>query len=66
VVYWSEFLATDPEVWFDSRRHQIFSEVVGQEQGPISLVSTIEKLLERERSGSGLETENTAVGDPPG
>jgi hypothetical protein len=24
VVYWSEFLATDPEVRVDSRRYQIF------------------------------------------
>jgi hypothetical protein len=35
---------------------------VGLEQGPLSLVSTIEELLERKSSGSGLETENTAVG----
>jgi hypothetical protein len=36
--------------------------MVGLEWGPLSLVSTIEKLLGRESSGSGLETENTAVG----
>jgi hypothetical protein len=35
---------------------------VGLERGPLSLVSTIEKLLERKSSCSGLETENTAVG----
>jgi hypothetical protein len=35
---------------------------VGLERGPLSLVSTIEELLERKRSGSGLENENTAVG----
>jgi hypothetical protein len=35
---------------------------VGLERGPLSLVSTIEELLERKSSGSGLETENTAVG----
>jgi hypothetical protein len=29
--------------------------------GPLSLVSTIEELLERKSTGSGLETENTAV-----
>jgi hypothetical protein len=28
---------------------------VGLERGPLSLVSTIEELLERRRSGSGLE-----------
>jgi hypothetical protein len=31
--------------WFDSRRYQIFREVVGLEQGPLSLVSTTEGLL---------------------
>jgi hypothetical protein len=32
---------------FDSWRYQIFSRVVGLERGPLSLVSTIEKLLGR-------------------
>jgi hypothetical protein len=40
---------------FDSRRYQIFSEVMGMERGPLSLVSTIEELLGRKGSGSGLE-----------
>jgi hypothetical protein len=31
---------------FDSRRYQIFSEVVVLERGPLSLVRTIEELLE--------------------
>jgi hypothetical protein len=35
---------------------------VGQERGPLSLMSTTEELLERKSSGSGLETENTVVG----
>jgi hypothetical protein len=35
---------------------------VGLERGPLSLVSTIEELLERKNSGSGLGNENTAVG----
>jgi hypothetical protein len=35
---------------------------VSLERGPLSLVSTIEELLERKNSGSGLETEITAVG----
>jgi hypothetical protein len=47
---------------FDSRRYQIFREVVGLERGPFSLVSTIEELLERKNSSSGLETEIAAVG----
>jgi hypothetical protein len=36
-------------------RYQIFWEVVGLERDPLSLVSTIQELLERESSGSGLE-----------
>jgi hypothetical protein len=32
---------------FDSRRYQIFSEVVGLERGPLSLVRKIMELLER-------------------
>jgi hypothetical protein len=50
---------------FDSRRYQVFWEVVGLEMGSLSLVSTIEELLERKSSCSGLEIEITAVGDPP-
>jgi hypothetical protein len=49
---------------FDSRRYQIFWEVVGLERGLLSLVSTIEELFEGKRRGSGLETEITTVGDP--
>jgi hypothetical protein len=40
---------------FDSRRYQIFWEVVGLERGPLSLVRIIEELLEQKSSGSGLE-----------
>jgi hypothetical protein len=32
---------------FDSRRYQIFWEVVGLERGPLNLVRIIEELLER-------------------
>jgi hypothetical protein len=39
---------------FDSRHNQVFW-VVSLERGPLSLVSTIEELLERESSCSGLE-----------
>jgi hypothetical protein len=47
---------------FDSRRYQIFWEVVGLKWGPLGLVSTIEELLERNNNGSGLETGNMATG----
>jgi hypothetical protein len=40
---------------YDSRRYQIFWEVLGLERGPLSPVSTIEELLERKSSGYGLE-----------
>jgi hypothetical protein len=43
---------------FDSRRFQIFWEVDGLERGPLSLVSTIEELLGRNSSGSGLENQD--------
>jgi hypothetical protein len=39
---------------FDSRHYKIFWEIVGLEQGLLSLVSTIEELLERKSSGSSL------------
>jgi hypothetical protein len=38
----------------DSRRYQIFWEVVGLKRGSLSLVSTTEELLKRKNSGTGL------------
>jgi hypothetical protein len=49
---------------FDSRRYQIFLEVVGLERGPLSLVSTTEELLRRKSSGSSLENREYGRGDP--
>jgi hypothetical protein len=40
---------------FDSRRYQIFWEVVGLKLGPLSLVRIIEELLEWKSSSSGQE-----------
>jgi hypothetical protein len=37
---------------------------VGLERGPLSLVSTIEELLGRKSSGSGLETREYGRRDP--
>jgi hypothetical protein len=48
---------------FDSRRYQIFWEVVGLERGPLSLMSTTEDLLERS-SGCGLENRDCGHRDP--
>jgi hypothetical protein len=39
---------------------------VGLERGPLSLVSTIEELLGRKRSGSGLESREYGRRDPSG
>jgi hypothetical protein len=49
---------------FDSRRYQIFCEVVGLEGDPLSLVSTTEELLGRKSNGSGLENREYARRDP--
>jgi hypothetical protein len=49
---------------FDSRRYQIFCEVVGLERGPLSFVSTIEEVLGINSSGSGLENREYGRGDP--
>jgi hypothetical protein len=54
-------LATDPEARFDSRHYQK-KKVVGLERGPLSLVSTIEELLDRKVAAPVWKTENTAVG----
>jgi hypothetical protein len=49
---------------FDSRPYQIFWKVVGLERHPLSLMSTIEELLERENSGSCLESRKYDRRDP--
>jgi hypothetical protein len=49
----------------DSRRYQIFREVVvGLELGPLSLVSTTEELLGRKSSGSDLQNREYGRRDP--
>jgi hypothetical protein len=52
---WSSGQSSLLQIQFDSRRYQIFWEVVGLERGPLSLVSTTEELLGRKCSGFGLE-----------
>jgi hypothetical protein len=46
---------------FDFQCYQIFWEVESLERGLLDLTSTIEELLERKSSGSGLETLIMAV-----
>jgi hypothetical protein len=55
VIRWSEFWLQIQRSGFDSRRYQIFREVVSLERGPLSLMSTIEELSGRNTSGFGLE-----------
>jgi hypothetical protein len=50
-------------VWFLAPSG-FFLEIMGLEQGPLSLVSTIEELLERNISGSSLERREYGHGDP--
>jgi hypothetical protein len=50
---------------FNSRRYQIFWEVVGLERDPLSLVSRSEKLVGRKSSGSGPESREYSRRDPP-
>jgi hypothetical protein len=64
VVQWSEFLATDPEVRTRFPALPDFQKIVDLEQSPLSLVSTIEKLLERKSSGSGLGSREYDRRDP--
>jgi hypothetical protein len=47
---------------FDSRRYQIIWGVVGLEQGPLSLVSTIEELHQEKVAAPVYKTENMAIG----
>jgi hypothetical protein len=49
---------------FDSRHYHTFWEVVGLEWGPPSFVSTIEELLGRKSSSSGLEIREYDRRDP--
>jgi hypothetical protein len=49
---------------FYSRSYQIFWEAVSPERGPLSLVITIEGLLRRKNSSSGLETREYGRKDP--
>jgi hypothetical protein len=49
---------------FDSRRYQIFWELVSLERGPLSPVSTTEELLKKKISGFCLEIREYGSRDP--
>jgi hypothetical protein len=59
-VFYLEFLATDPEVWVRFLELPDFQ----RSSGSLSLVSTIEELLGRKRSGLGLENREYGLRDP--
>jgi hypothetical protein len=58
VVWWSELLATDPEVRVRFSALPDFQRSGASGTGPLSLVSTMEELLERKGSGFGLESQD--------
>jgi hypothetical protein len=51
---------------FDSRRYQIFWEIVGLDRGPLNLASTIEELFLRKSIGLRLESREYGRKDPSG
>jgi hypothetical protein len=51
-------------MWLDWDLGAVKRQAVGQEQGPLSLVSTNEELLGRNSSGSGLENREYGRRDP--
>jgi hypothetical protein len=60
----SEFLVTDPELRVQFPALPDFLRCSGSGMDPLSLVSTIEELLERKSSVSGLENSEYGRGDP--
>jgi hypothetical protein len=48
---------------FESRFYRLFREL-GLERGPLSLMSTIEEILERKSSDSGIESREYGLGNP--
>jgi hypothetical protein len=49
---------------FESRRYQIFWEVVGLQRGSLSLASTTDELLGRKSGGSSIESREYGRRDP--
>jgi hypothetical protein len=61
-IMWPPLLSSGHSSWLqiqrsgcDSRRYQIFWEVMGEERDPLSLVSTTEEIIQSKSSGSGPE-----------
>jgi hypothetical protein len=58
VVWWSEVLATVPEIPGSILGSTRFSEKKCLKRGPLSLLRITEELLQWESSGSGIENRN--------
>jgi hypothetical protein len=70
-LHWPPLWSSSQSSWlqiqrsgFDSRRYQIFWEVVSLERGPLSLVSITDKLLWRKSIVCGLESREYGRRDP--
>jgi hypothetical protein len=68
---WPPLWSSGQSTWLQSQRsgfdfgyHQISWEVVGLERVPLRLLGTIEEQLERNSSGSGLESREYGRRDP--
>jgi hypothetical protein len=57
----AEFLATDPEVRFNSRCYQIILEIVGLGRGPLRLVSTTGRLCSPVVLRSGFDSRSYQI-----
>jgi hypothetical protein len=71
IFFWPPLWSSGQSSWLQIQRSglnfrycQIFWEVMGLEWGPLRLVSTIQELLERKSSGSGLEIREYSHRDP--
>jgi hypothetical protein len=65
-ITWRTYCLIIQRSGLDSRHYQIFWEVVGLEQGPLSFVITTEELLGKKKksSSSSLENQEHHHGDP--
>jgi hypothetical protein len=64
LYFWPPLWSSGQRPGFDSQRYQIIWEVVSLERGPLSLISTTEKLLKRKSSCFGLENREYGNRDP--
>jgi hypothetical protein len=70
-IFWPPLWSSGQSSWlqtqrseFNSRCYQIFWEVVGRDQGPLSLVNATEELLGRNSGASSLDSREYGCRDP--